>query len=647
MPTIFVSYLQRDLAIAEYVIKQLHARGAEFADSVKSADVVLLIQSPGTTESARVGSEIAAAIRLGKRLVVLMSADMTQADLVLDVPGFRLTRPEEATDTLHKLAFALDLPQEKSQPVTLLDITQLVPAAPTSPDISTKPFPPEAQDALFFTAADLSEKSPGKALFLYRCLLRRAPDYLGGHLDKFIQQFADDAVEQKLQALREKFNAVLTANDLDSADVLIQEMSLIMSDHPLTVEALAAYKNARVEQLWLDAQALAKEAGWGATTEFAKRIQQLAPNDERAFRIQANIEQASVCDIVYAQAEKALHAKQTGAFMTMMRYMRQHCPDYGDPQGLWLRTPIRAEFATIVTETADLQDHTGAVRALAFSPDGTLLVSGGADSSIRLWDVETTQRVAILRTDDRVFRCLSFSSDGTSMLSTAANRLVRIWSMPEGREAVLLDQFDSDVVCAIFAPDMPAVYCGYANGRIELLDLNDGSVLSAVKEHTYSVNALALTPDGQTLISASDDSQVKLWSLDASGQIRGRSAATLTEHSMLVNAVAVSYDGRVLASVSNDQHLILWDISDSAKPSRIAAVPYKAQLRAAAFSPATNLLVVGSLDGNLYMVNGNNGETLATIQAHSRVVSSLAFSPDGILLVSGGGDDVVKFWQLG
>jgi cytochrome c len=135
--------------------------------------------------------------------------------------------------------------------------------------------------------------------------------------------------------------------------------------------------------------------------------------------------------------------------------------------------------------------------------------------------------------------------------------------------------------------------------------------------------ALALSPDGATLASASWDQTVRLWPL-AGGVPR-----VLDGHTQNVNGVAFAPDGRTLVSVSYDQSVRIWPLSGSSAPT-VVAMP--SPLNAVAVG-GDGEVVAGGADGKLYFLTGG-GAAAGDVAAGPRPVISIAISPDGALVAA-------------
>ncbi|MEG4861620.1 serine/threonine-protein kinase [Microcoleus sp. K1-B6] len=160
-------------------------------------------------------------------------------------------------------------------------------------------------------------------------------------------------------------------------------------------------------------------------------------------------------------------------------------------------------------------------------------------------------------------------------------------------------------------------------------------------DNVGSVNAIALSPDGQNLVSASFGT-IRIWNVRT-----GRLVRTLNSvHSKKsVNTLAVSPNSSILASGGDDNNVILWDLKTGRRMRTIAA--HTAAVNAIAFSRDGQTLASGSQDKTIRLWNVRTGSRLRTLSGHAGGVNAIALSRDGKTLASGSQDKTVRLWNLG
>ncbi|MCC5658291.1 serine/threonine protein kinase [Nostoc sp. XA010] len=154
-----------------------------------------------------------------------------------------------------------------------------------------------------------------------------------------------------------------------------------------------------------------------------------------------------------------------------------------------------------------------------------------------------------------------------------------------------------------------------------------------------SVNALAISPDGYTLASASDDKNIKLWDLNTKKVL-----ANLLGHSQAVKSVTFSPDGKILATASNDKTIKLWQVETLKEICTLLGHAHA--VKSVAFSPDGQILASGSWDKTIKLWDVNTGREICTIAGHQLKVNSVAFSPQGQLLASASYDRTIRLWQI-
>lgn len=165
------------------------------------------------------------------------------------------------------------------------------------------------------------------------------------------------------------------------------------------------------------------------------------------------------------------------------------------------------------------------------------------------------------------------------------------------------------------------------------------ALLTAASGATFE-GAIAFSPDGKTLTSASPDHTVRLWDVAT-----GQEVQTFAGHTALVLATAFSPDGRTLASASRDGTVFLWEVAGERGPRTLQG--HGDQVNAVTFSPGGGILASASDDGTVILWDVASGRKRRTFEGHEGRVSAVAFSPDGNLLASASHDDkTVRLWDM-
>jgi WD40 repeat protein len=215
------------------------------------------------------------------------------------------------------------------------------------------------------------------------------------------------------------------------------------------------------------------------------------------------------------------------------------------------------------TETGELEreflGHTDWLMAAVFSTDGTQIVTGAGDRTVRLWDVETG---ALLRTFTghlSGIRSVAISPDETLVAggATSFDPSVRLWNAASGQLTRRFEANAGAVTALAFSPAGSELLVAWEDGLIRLFAIDSGDTVQEIIVPAAFLNAAVFSPDGNHILTGETFPlfTARLWET-ATGNLR----RTFLGHTWSVNAVAFSSNGQWL--LTGGDNVRLWDIRD-------------------------------------------------------------------------------------
>jgi serine/threonine-protein kinase len=305
------------------------------------------------------------------------------------------------------------------------------------------------------------------------------------------------------------------------------------------------------------------------------------------------------------------------------------------------------------------------VWSLAFSPDGKRLAIAqqGIDnrpSPMRVWDLERKREVAWL-VHPAAYRAIAFSPDGSMIATGTFDGNLGLYRLDgDALKPQTVAGTGSPINALAFLPDGRAIVTGHWDGSMRLWGVEEregGShgVRKFTREDSLKgqgggkVFTVAVSPDGQTVAAAGESGIIEVYNA-----VTGRLKLHIKEHEMPVESLAFSPDGKHLASASWDRSVRVWDVATGRTVEKLGQLSDEAL--AVCFSPDGQTLAfsVGNhkarhdevARGELTLWKWKDGP-FRTWLGHSSTINALAFSPDGRTLASGSMDQSVKLWYSG
>ncbi|WP_344502225.1 WD40 repeat domain-containing protein [Dactylosporangium maewongense] len=276
--------------------------------------------------------------------------------------------------------------------------------------------------------------------------------------------------------------------------------------------------------------------------------------------------------------------------------------------------------------------------AVAFSPDGTLVATGGADCTVRIADARTGEDTGADRSAPGGWvMAVAFTPDGRSIVTGSADGLAQRWDAATGAELATMSGHTAPLKSAAVSPDGRLVATGSIDLTVRLWDAATGEPLAVLTGHSGHVEKVLFSPDGRTLASAGFDGSVLLW--DVPSRTR---RATLRGHRAQVMALAYSPDGTTLAAGGLGGVVRLWDVATG---TLTGSRNPGGRRRVLSLAWGRDVLAIGCASGIIKLRPAPGTPDPRFLNTGTRLVNALAFHPDGTTLAAADGNGHLHLWH--
>jgi hypothetical protein len=290
-------------------------------------------------------------------------------------------------------------------------------------------------------------------------------------------------------------------------------------------------------------------------------------------------------------------------------------------------------------EVRSLAGHKGAVTSVAYSPDGTYVLSGGEDGTLKLWETATGREVRTFTGHKAGVTSVAFSPDGATAVSGSNDSTLRLWDVASGKELRATDGLGWKIAGVAFSADGKFVASAADDNQVKLWSVPKLELVRALTGHGWRVTSVAFSPNGDASLSGSEDDSLKLWDVS-----KGQETRTFRNGFSAVTCVAFSPDGQFGLSGGKDKVVHIWNLDTGHEVEQLKG--HTQTVRSVAFTHDGRYVVGGGDFGTVEVWDATTGTDIRSFDGHAGTVTGVSVSPSGRYVASSSTDGTVKIWQF-
>lgn len=335
--------------------------------------------------------------------------------------------------------------------------------------------------------------------------------------------------------------------------------------------------------------------------------------------------------------QKILDGDTYSAGSLLLRLFPDTLYKYGDPT----RTTLLRELSH--NHSNQLQGHSQSVNSVQFSHNGKYAVTGSDDMTVKLWDVKTGNLLSSYSDGQNAISSVAWNKDDSKIVFSSKDGIIRICGVENGKIHPLdsLDLKDSYARFVTYNPSGTEIVLCLVDGPVMVLDSEGHSTKDEFRVSKRGATYVSYSPDGSLMaIATGSNKTISIRRVSEKSVL-----TTLSGHTDWVRSVEFSPDGNTLVSCSDDRTVRIWDIS-SGRDITLGVLPNWGTK--ATFTPDGRRIVCSSKDGILRTYDVRTANEIPEFQIkHSGYLNSFDISPDGKQVICGSTDPLVHVWDCG
>ena len=333
-----------------------------------------------------------------------------------------------------------------------------------------------------------------------------------------------------------------------------------------------------------------------------------------------------------------------------------------------------------------LQGHEDIVHAVAWSPDGSRLVSGGWDNTLRLWDVGSGEQIGIADLGEQLLTVAWLPLNGQIAATTWGNEIaifeaetmrqlgeligfedsvqhlrvspngqwlaaadsnenstIRVWDAESGDLKLEFPAHDGEIGNLTWSPDSTQLISTGASeesvARVWFVENESPEILYELAAHEYGIFDAAYSPDGTEIVTSGGDNLLAVWDRE-----NGRKTTDLLQTTSPVIRIFPLVDSNQYLLIQADGVILIINATDGSIELR--QQDHTSDVRQITWSPSDRIVATANSDGTIRLWQRSSGEQIANWVAHEYGVTTLTWTLDGQRIISAGEDGTVRLWDI-
>jgi WD40 repeat protein len=285
----------------------------------------------------------------------------------------------------------------------------------------------------------------------------------------------------------------------------------------------------------------------------------------------------------------------------------------------------------------ELLGHTKVVASLSWNHDGSKILSGSDDRTIKIWDAMTGELLNTLEGHSRGVTAISWNHDSSKIVSGSKDRTIKIWDVITCDLILTLKDGENAVNSVSWNHHGSNIAStAWKDTNIRIWDAVTGELLRILSDHAGDISSVSWNHDDTQLLSGSYDQTVKIWN-----SLTGELLKTLHGHSDHVSSASWSHDSSQIVSGSWDKTIKIWDGFTGNLWKTLEG--NSSEVLKVIWNDDSSKILSGSDDGTIIIWNAVNGEPEETVVQTNN--DSIAWNHDGSRIASGSWEGKIRVWK--